>query len=224
MHSFSGQSRSACRSGSARVVRAVLVLVAILPGCTGKRSGDAGVAAPYRVDEIRRNKDLYFRSGDSPLNDSLKAAFAGLSYFEEDSTFRYLVRVTPYESPRRVDMLTSRGTWKHYIEYGYVEFDRERTQRLNVFKPDPPIEGHEDYLFVPFKDATSGGETYESGRYLELEPVPDTRDVFLLDFNLAYNPWCAYSDRYNCPYPPPENHLSVAIRAGEKKFTREHSR
>jgi len=77
-------------------------------------------------------------------------------------------------------------------------------------------EGGRETLFIPFKDATSGKETYGAARYLEIEETEV--GIFLVDFNKAYNPYCAYSEAYSCPFPPRENWLEVAIKAGEKKF------
>ena len=88
------------------------------------------------------------------------------------------------------------------------EVDAERAE-LTIFKD---LDG--DELFLPFADATSGKETYPSGRYLEVHELPDGRVV--ADFNYAYNPYCAYNEQWTCPIPPAENRLPVAIRAGER--------
>jgi uncharacterized protein (DUF1684 family) len=81
---------------------------------------------------------------------------------------------------------------------------------------------YKNYLFVPFKDMTNGKETYGGGRYLDLETTDIQNDSVILDFNKAYNPYCAYSNGYSCPIPPKENHLAVSIEAGEKTFGKEH--
>jgi len=105
------------------------------------------------------------------------------------------------------------------VRIGFFEFEIDGTKlRLAAYKSvPPPGHRHEDHsLFVPFLDATSGKETYGAARYLDLE---DRRtDDYVLDFNPAYNPYCAYSDAYICPFPPQENWLAVPIRAGEKNF------
>lgn len=169
------------------------------------------------INQDRVEKDKYFASSESPLNDTLKALFQGLNYYVFDSLYVFTVELHKYDKPRELDMITSKGKIKHYIEYGYFEFDFEGRKKLNAYRPKPAIEGHADYLFVPFKDLTNGNETYASGRYIELTLNESTVD-YILDFNSAYNPWCAYSDNYNCPYPPKDNHLSIAVYAGEKKF------
>lgn len=176
------------------------------------------VSIEMTVSKDRVDKDAYFQSGDSPLNDSLKSIFHGLEYFPFDPAYVFKVRLNVYDNPREVDMPTSKGKIKHYVEYGYFEFELGGRQKLNVFRPKPALEGHADYLFLPFKDATTGSETYPAGRYMEMD-LNESAEYYILDFNTAYNPWCAYNtEKFNCPYPPKENTLNVPVRAGEKKF------
>lgn len=169
------------------------------------------------LEAFRQQKNAYFLSDNSPLDVSYRRSFKGLVYFVEDSSLRFVVKLIKNPNPRRVDLVTSKGATKSYQEYGYVEFQLQGTQSLTVYKPDPPIVGHEQHLFVPFKDLTNGRETYPSGRYLDLNEKNSDSEWFSLDFNLAYNPWCAYSENYNCPYPPEVNHLRVRILAGERR-------
>src|SRR6188768_1101399 len=96
---------------------------------------------------------------------------------------------------------------------------------LNIYQSQDlmTMQQYKDHLFIPFTDATSGEETYESGRYIDLEIKDIANDKVLIDFNKAYNPYCAYvSGKYNCPIPPSENRLTVTIRAGEKAFRKTH--
>jgi hypothetical protein len=176
------------------------------------------IAIETAVKKNRLEKDDYFKSADSPLNDSLKTLFHGLEYFPFNPEYVFKVNLNLYDNPREVDMVTSKGKVKHYVEYGYFEFYLGGKQKLNVFRPKPLIEGHSDYLFIPFKDATTGVESYPAGRYMELD-LDESIKFYTLNFNTAYNPWCAYNtEKYNCPYPPKENVLNTAIHAGEKKF------
>lgn len=112
---------------------------------------------------------------------------------------------------------------KYFYRYGYLKFSiHDTVQQLTIYQSKDlsrnPI--YKNYLFIPFTDATTGIESYGSGRYIDL----DARDIkgtyYFLDFNKAYNPYCAYSNNYNCPIPPKENNLKVAITAGEKKFAK----
>ena len=115
---------------------------------------------------------------------------------------------------------------RNYRIYGIIHFKINDTAvTLNIYQGQDLMttQQYKDHLFIPFTDATSGEETYESGRYIDLEIKDIKNDKILIDFNRAYNPYCAYvSGKYNCPIPPVENRLGVAIRAGEKAFSKPH--
>lgn len=165
-----------------------------------------------QIEEFRQQKDRSFREdNDSPLLPEDRAEFRGLKYFPVDTSYAIKVKLQKYPNPETVKMLTSTGEQRDYLRYGYFEFTLAGKQcRLDVFKL--PNTRH---LFIPFRDSTSGQETYGAGRYLDLE---EGADAYTLDFNLAYNPYCAYNARYSCPIPPPQNRLEVAIKAGEKNY------
>lgn len=167
----------------------------------------------------RKEKDRMFKESPfSPLPQQLKAHFTGLKYYPVNLNYRFKVKLQKLTEPVEIDMVTSVGTLRKAIKYGYFDFSVEgKNCRLYVYKLLDVQKEHPNLLFVPFLDATSGKETYSGGRYLDLEE--NTTDVYILDFNLAYNPYCAYGrPDYICPIPPEENRLPVAIRAGEKKF------
>lgn len=169
---------------------------------------------------MRQEKDYWFRSDpDSPLPESLRGVFRGLEYFPPDLAHRVSARLTRLPDPEPLTLATSKGVPRPMVRYGHFDFEIGGTpQRLYAYKAvSPPGHHHEDAsLFVPFRDATSGKESYGAARYLDLEEHPG--EAYAIDFNLAYNPYCAYSDDYICPFPPRENWLSVPIRAGEKAF------
>jgi uncharacterized protein (DUF1684 family) len=122
-------------------------------------------------------------------------------------------------------MKTSANTLKHYFKYGKLHFNVSGTHcHLFVYQSKDLMqtEKYKDYLFVPFTDATTGDESYGSGRYLDLLMGDIQNNTLQLDFNKAYNPYCAYSPDYKCPIPPKENNLPVAIRAGEMNFGKAH--
>lgn len=122
-------------------------------------------------------------------------------------------------------MTTSAKTLKHYFKYGRLDFiidDKEYLLFVYQSKDLMQTEKYRNYLFVPFTDATSGDETYGSGRYLEFFINDIYNNTVQLDFNKAYNPYCAYSPNYKCPIPPKENFLPVAIKAGEMNFGKGH--
>lgn len=159
----------------------------------------------------RVEKDRFFAHNPaSPLTLEQKRKFAGLSYFPPTLDLRFELPLERHATAERIIMQTSTGHEQVYRKVGQVRFEVEgQPATLQVYEP----EGGGEY-FVPFRDATSAKETYGAGRYLE--PHSLGRDLLLVDFNLAYNPYCAYNDYFSCPLPPIENWLKVPIRAGEK--------
>jgi len=168
----------------------------------------------FYVDTIeaeRVEKDRFFRSSPySPLED--RANFNGLDYFPPDPALRLELPLQEAEQVEELTIQTNTGDEQPYHRLGTIAFEIEGEEaRLAIYKSLQ----HEG-LFLPFRDATSGQETYGAGRYLE--PAELGGGKLLVDFNLAYNPYCAYSEHYSCPLPPLENWLKVPIRAGEKTF------
>ena len=165
-----------------------------------------------RLSEFRKEKDEFFKTGaDSPLSNEQKRHFKGLRYYPENHQLHFEVTLKRFEHPEEVHMQTSTGQVQHYLKLGTFSFEVDgQPAELTVYG------SHDEDAFVPFADATSGSETYGAGRYLDLEWRGGDR--FFVDFNLAYNPWCAYSPDYSCPIPPKENRIQVPIRAGEKDF------
>lgn len=166
------------------------------------------------VERFRREKDLFFKSDhDSPIPEDQKSRFVGLRYFPPDASYGHDVKLRRHERPQVVVLATSKGTQQRFYRYGYFDFEvGGKKVRLEAYKS---AERDDESLFVPFRDKTSGGESYGAARYLDLHLQPDD---YSLDFNFAYNPYCAYSDDYVCPLPPLENWLDVEIRAGEMKY------
>jgi hypothetical protein len=164
------------------------------------------------LNHFRRQKDEWFKLSDnSPIPEEQRAAFQGLNYYPENTELRFTTQIEEFSSPEPITMITSTGDTQEYLRWGRMRFMVEgQPAELTVY-----YASWGDY-FVPFTDATSGSETYDAGRYMELEEQDD--GMFLVDFNLAYNPYCAYSPAYSCPIPPAENRLSVPIRAGEKVY------
>ena len=171
----------------------------------------------FRIEQERKEKDHWFRAGhDSPIPHEVRHAFRGLDYYGIDLTLRFSLSVAEYPKQEVLTFPTSKGTEQHFLRYGYFEFPvAGEAVRLHAYRPAHGHGAH-DFLFVPFRDATSAKETYGAGRYLDLPFEPS--GVYDVDFNRAYNPYCAYSDDYVCPFPPPENWLTVPIRAGEKTW------
>ena len=165
--------------------------------------------------ESRAAKDDFFRRGhDSPLTPEQRAHFTGLRYFAPDPAFRFVVRLEPVHQEQggaAQEIQLSDGASTEMAPAGAFGF--------NVGGTAARLLGYESEgggVFIPFRDATSGTETYGAGRYVEAHP--DGHGTYLLDFNGAYNPYCAYNDAWSCPLPPRENWLTVPIRAGEQTY------
>ena len=161
--------------------------------------------------EFRIEKDEFFRRHpQSPLTPEQRLGFTGLQYFPENEELRLEVIVEPLKDLEPMQMQTSTGGVQSYIRYGRFRFqvDGENAE-LTIYQ-------NENGYFLPFVDSLAGKETYPAGRYLEPEGITGNR--FFVDFNLAYNPYCAYNEMWSCPITPPENRLKVPIRAGEKLF------
>lgn len=182
-------------------------------------AGQEGDAYAQEIVRHRMEKDEKFRDPrESPLDKKGIRKFRGLNYFPPDEKYRVAARFIVNEMPVLFKMPTTTTRLPEYIKYGELEFELDgNTYRLEVYRNSEINRkpGYEDYLFVPFTDDTNGEETYEMGRYLDFR-VPATDEV-VLDFNLAYNPYCCYSDNFSCPIPPAANRLALAVRAGEKK-------
>jgi uncharacterized protein (DUF1684 family) len=168
------------------------------------------------VEEERARKDAFFKgSHSSPIPHEARHEFAGLPYFAVDPTLRFEdLALEPYagDAPSAFQIPTSDGQLRPAHRAGTFTFERDgEPRRLTAYVLDG---GDPDSLFVPFLDTTSGHETYGAGRYLDLEPEPD--GTYLLDFNLAYHPYCVYADHYSCPLTPAENRLPIRIEAGER--------
>ncbi len=165
------------------------------------------------LETFRERKDEFFKDDPhAPLTPEQQQTFAGLSYYPENPELHFKLEIEHYDEQPVITMQTSTGDVAEYIRWGRIAFSVDgQPAELTVYAA-----AGGGGFFLPFMDATGGEETYEGGRYLEVDPLPD--GLFEVDFNMAYNPYCAYNEHWSCPIPPKENRLKVPIRAGEKKF------
>jgi uncharacterized protein (DUF1684 family) len=170
------------------------------------------------VEKMRKMKDNFFaQNWQSPLPPKDRARFKGLQYYPPDTSYRFELNLNEHPEPRVVKMVYTKGNEQDFINWGEFRFRIDGKElSLQAYKRSR----EEDMLFIPFRDATSGKDTYGTGRYVDLEPDTDRTDggKWVLDFNQAYNPWCAYSEAYTCPIVPAENWLELPIYAGEKNY------
>ncbi len=161
--------------------------------------------------EFRKMKDEFFAyDHQSPLTHEQQHTFEGLKYFPEDPKLRFRLDIEQFPEKKTIQMQTSTGDAQTYTRYGKVKFEVEgQSAELTAYKS-------QHGFFIPFVDTQADKETYGAGRYLDPEQLPNEKLV--VDFNLAYNPYCAYNEMYSCPIPPAENRLKVAIKAGEMNY------
>ena len=171
----------------------------------------------HQIEHKRQEKDQYFKSHHSPLEHHDLHKFEGLTYFPVNKDLYFdSIKVHEFPDPKEeMIMQTNTGKQQHYFVFGKVVFPVSgKDVELQIYT-NPRI--GDDYYFLPFWDETVlSKETYGAGRYLELDKNKD--GSFVLDFNIAYNPFCAYNEHYSCPLTPPKNRLRVRIEAGEKDY------
>jgi uncharacterized protein (DUF1684 family) len=196
------------------LIIAVVVMVSIYYAFQGSNDHSAYIA---EINKEREEKDRFMlTSTESPFAKN-PDAYNGLSYFPPDQKYRIIADLVPVEDKKAVTLATNDGKEQHYTEYAYAEFDLDGYHHKLVILEVSDMGPFRGRLFFAFGDETSADETYGAGRYLDLEKVPGSKTI-MLDFNKAYNPYCAYSESYSCPLPPAENLLSIPIRAGEKTY------
>lgn len=180
------------------------------------------LCAQSHFEEVRRHQQHLneeFRHPDeSPLSEEDLANFDSLQFFPIDSRYRIVAHFIRNEEPATFQMKTTTERLPTYDRYGVAIFQWEgKEYRLTIYQSHSlrQKEEYKDYLFLPFTDLTNGEESYGGGRYLDLR-IPEG-DSIVINFNLAYNPYCAYQSKYSCPIPPQENFLNFRVEAGVKE-------
>lgn len=202
---------------SKNIILLLIVVVAIVIVYYGFNESQSDPAYAEKIRKEREEKDRFMRtSKESPFANA-KDEFNGLKYYEPDPKYRIIADLSYVENRKVILLPTNDGKEERYITYAYAGFILDGIKNelliLEVMEMGP----FRGKLFLAFGDETSAIETYGAGRYLDVSKVPGSSTI-TLDFNLAYNPYCAYNDTYTCPLPPPENLLKVAIKAGEKTY------
>ncbi len=196
----------------------IVVIVVVIISLYYSFSGSQDQAA--YVEEIRKereDKDRFMRTSPESPFAADTATFTKLNYYPADARYRVIADLVPVQNKKTVLLTTNDGNEQRYMEYAYADFDLDgyhnRLLILEIIDMGP----FRGKLFLAFGDETSALETYGAGRYLDVSKVPGSSTI-TLDFNKAYNPYCAYVEKYSCPFPPKENLLRVAIKAGEKIY------
>jgi uncharacterized protein len=166
------------------------------------------------VESERAARDAHYRGEDTPLSPEARKTFRGLRWWPIEARWRVEARLARHPVPLPGRLGATGPDAIALLEVGAFDLALlGQPCRLLAFAPAPG-EADEDYLLIPFRDATSGRETYGAGRYLDLEPHAGER--YVLDFNRAYHPYCAHDDAWSCALPPPENRLPFKVEAGER--------
>ena len=195
----------------------VFSLAAVIPVSPQTHADGEQAVRDFRAERHREFND----PSKSPLEQTEVAGFKGLNYFDINPKYRVEARFERTPNEKKFNMPTSSGITKVYLKYGQVRFNLAGSEQvLGVYQSEAlaQTEKYKNYLLIPFTDATNGKTTYGGGRYIDFE-IPASA-VVTLDFNLAYNPSCAYSSRFNCPIPPRANRLKTQINAGEKSYNK----
>ena len=192
--------------------QALLIVLAIAAAACTLRPEEEDYTA--KIGAIRAAKDEGFKNDPaSPVPADKKASLLPLLYYPIDENYAVPASLDPVAERTRIQVPTSTGKIRNIERIGTLKFSLQgKPMRLTAFIDVESPQANR--LFVPFADQTSGTETYSAGRYMELDPT--ATGIYVVDFNIAYNPYCYYSPEFDCPYPPKENRLDAAIRAGER--------
>lgn len=198
------------------VMKSFILLIAFIStlSCAQKKQPVLGET------EFQRELNAEYKDAtSSPLKDKDRKTFKGLDFFKFDSTYIVTAHLKRTPDTEWFDMKTTTSRVSPERIYGILTFElKGETYTLNVYQGKDVMtrEGLEDYLFLPFLDDTNGEESYGGGRYIDLR-IPEG-DTIEIDFNKAYNPYCAYNEKYSCPIVPRVNYLALNVRAGVKAF------
>jgi uncharacterized protein (DUF1684 family) len=189
----------------------------ILTSC-GKNYSSEEISYIEEVNKYRTEKDEYMENDfSSPFNFKGKIKFEPLKYYEPNPDFVFKSKLNEYQPKDTITILGTKGEERKVIRYGYVILnDNKEKFKVNVYKGISKT--GEEYYSIWFTDKTTGDKTYGVGRYLDFELNSDKDYIYTIDFNLAYNPYCAYSPDYSCAIPTKEDYIDIAIEAGEKNF------
>jgi len=171
------------------------------------------------IEKERERQFKYLRFNiDSPLTEEQKKELRTLEFYPIDPAYKVRAKMVPVEDKKMLEIPMSDGSVEKYLKHSYAEFEI-KGQKVKLLLLQAAKESDKRNFFLAFADATSGTETYGGGRYLNLRQ--DGKNSITIDFNLAYNPYCAYNPEYACPLPPKENMLDFPLMAGEKDYKKE---
>ena len=196
------------------LVAIVVLIITVFYSFQGSQDDEAH---RKEIEQERDEKDRFMlTSAESPFAKAPEE-YKGLNYYAPDIKYRVIANLRPIKEKKPVVLATNDGKEQRYVEYAYAEFKLDGVNNKLLILEIADMGPFRGKLFLAFGDATSANETYGAGRYLDVTKTPGSSTI-KLDFNLAYNPYCAYDDSFTCPLPPRENMLSIPIKAGEKVY------
>lgn len=200
-----------------KLFQSVLLILIFAAGC-GKNLTPEQQKYINSVEEFRNEKNNYMENDpSSPFNQDSSAVFSALKYYNIDTNFVFHSPLHIYDTQDTITVFGTKGEERKAVRYGYVVLNYfGKEHKLNVYKGKS--RSGTEYFSIWFTDKTTGEETYGVGRYIDFELVSDSSHIYTIDFNLAYNPYCAYSAKYSCAIPTREDFLDIAVEAGEKNF------
>ncbi|MDP4172976.1 MAG: DUF1684 domain-containing protein [Bacteroidota bacterium] len=196
-----------------------IAVIAIAFVSSRKRYSPEEQAYIKKIEQFRSEKNEEMKnSSDSPFNAKGKIHFENLKYFPVDPSYVFYSKLTEYDKKDTIIIYGTKGEPRKSLRYGYVTIKVDgKNYKVNVYKGYSVHTG-EEYYAIWFTDKTTNNETYGVGRYLDFEKNINKDYLYTIDFNKAYNPYCAYSPNYSCAVPTREDYLDIEIKAGEKKF------
>lgn len=195
----------------------LLILSAVISSCRNNYSPEEKQYID-RIKNMRTEKNRQMENDPySPFNHKRKVHFENLKYYDVDPSYVFKSRLFEFDKKDTVVVYGTKGEERKAVKYGYVKINHKGTEyKVNVYQGTSS--SGEIYYSIWFTDKTTNDETYGVGRYLDFELNNDKDYIYTIDFNQAYNPYCAYSPEYSCAIPTRDDHIDMAIRAGEKKF------
>ncbi len=198
----------------------ILLMVLVLPVAQSCSHQNDSTSIVTQIRNDRQEKDAYFKSdSSSPLLPQQRKNFTGLQYYPINLDYRIETQIQEFPEKDTVNMTTTKNRTQQYLRWGWFAFSiHGKSDTLNVYKPVKMPEDYPPYFFIPFYDKTNNQTTYGGGRYLDTQIHPSR--MYVIDFNEAYNPYCAYDHkRWSCPIPPMDNRVDFPIEAGEKMLS-----
>lgn len=194
----------------------LFVLFGLLVSCSSQ-----GKRKPMGNSDFQREMNAKFKDAStSPLTKKGLRNFKGLDFFPINDKFKVIAKLTKTPKAKTFNFPTTTSDIVKYKKYGVISFSIDGKEfELDIFKDPKPKSGYDNYLFLPFLDETNGKTSYAGGRFINVLTTDEQEDgTIVIDFNTAYNPYCAYNDKYSCPITPRNNTLTIAIEAGVKAY------